>query len=214
MKIVDHKQGSDEWIAARVGRVGASRISEIVAKTKSGYSTSRANYAAELVAERLTGVPAEKFSNAAMQWGTEHEADARMLYEISSDCSVATVGLVLHPSIDMAQCSPDGLVGDNGLVEIKCPLTATHISTLLTQTVEGKYVKQMQWQMACTGRQWCDFVSFDPRLPADMQLFVTRVKRDPNAIAELETEVTRFLSEVDETIAKLTALYGAKAAAE
>lgn len=214
MKIIDCEQGSDEWLAARVGRVGASRIADIVARTKSGYSTSRANYAAELVAERLTGSPAERFTNAAMAWGTEHEGAARGLYEMAAGASVTTVGIVLHPTIGMAQCSPDGLIGEDGCVEIKCPITATHINTLLTQTIDGKYLKQMQWQMACTGVSWCDFVSYDPRMPEEMQLFVQRVRRDDALIADLEAEVTEFLSEIDETIAKLQAKYGQKEAAE
>lgn len=163
-------QGSPEWIAARVGSVGASRISDIIAKTKTGYSTSRANYAAELVAERLTGAPAERFTNAAMAWGTEKEPDARAAYEFIHDVTVELVGIVKHPKIAGAHASPDGYVGDTGLTEIKCPLTATHIDTLLRGQVPDKYEVQMLWQMACTGRAWCDYVSFDPRLPPHLQL--------------------------------------------
>lgn len=213
MKIIEVEQGSPEWMAARAGKVGASRIADIVAKTKSGYSTSRANYAAELVAERLTGVKAEGYTNAAMQWGTDNEPSARAMYELMHDHAVTQVGIVLHPSIENSQASPDGLVGDDGLVEIKCPLTATHIATLLGDGIDGKYVKQMQWQMACTGRAWCDFVSFDPRMPGDMQLYVGRVERDPIMIAELEREVRSFLAEVDATILKLRAKFPAMAEA-
>lgn len=207
MRTIDCVQGSQEWLAARVGKVSASRIADLTAKTKSGYSTSRANYAAELVAERLTGVKSEKFTSAAMAHGTEQEPVARAMYEFMTNAVVAEVGLVLHPSIDLACASPDGLVGDEGLVEIKCPLTSTHIETLLGGSIDGKYMKQMQWQMACTGRQWCDFVSFDPRMPADMQLLVRRVPRDGVCIVELEREVVRFLAEVDTSIAELVALY-------
>ena len=214
MKIVECVQGSEEWIAARVGKVGASRIADIVAKTKSGYSTSRANYAAELIAERLTGKKAEGFTNAAMQWGTDNEPQARAMYEFMRNVSVVEVGIVLHPTIENAQASPDGLVGDDGLVEIKCPLTSTHISTLRGGEIDGKYMKQMQWQMACCGRAWCDFVSFDPRLPAEMQMFVQRVFRDDAFIAELEREAVLFLAEIDNTISTLSAKYLHREAAE
>jgi putative phage-type endonuclease len=209
MKILDIEQGSPEWLAARCGRVTASRIADLTAKTKSGWGASRANYAAELVAERLTGTPAEKFVSSAMAHGTEQEPQARALYEFMRDVEVVQVGFVLHPTIEMAGASPDGLVGDDGLIEIKCPNTATHIQTLLSGTIDGKYVKQMQWQMACTGRKWCDFVSFDPRLPAEMQSFIKRVPRDAVMIADLEKEVRAFLSEIDATLAQLTAKFSA-----
>lgn len=214
MIIVECEQGTDEWFAARVGKVSASRIGDLTAKTKSGYSTSRANYMAELVAERLTGVKAEKYFNGAMQWGTEQEPVARTMYEFMRNASVTEVGLVLHPLIEMACASPDGLVGDEGLVEIKCPMTSTHIETLLGGSIDGKYMKQMMWQMACTGRKWCDFASFDPRLPSDMQLHVTRVNRDSAMIVELEREVRLFLTEVDATVADLISRYRQAEAAE
>lgn len=201
-------QRSPEWHAIRCGKVTASRVADVIAKTKTGWGASRANYMAELVAERLTGVPAAGFSNAAMQWGTDMEPEARDNYAFVSDVDVQEVGFVPHPTIEMAGASPDGLVGDDGLVEIKCPNTATHIDTLISQDVAGKYVTQMQWQMACTGRAWCDFVSFDPRMPANMQLFMRRVPRDDAMIAELEAEVSAFLAELAEKVAKLTAAYG------
>lgn len=213
MKVVDCSQKSPEWFAARLGKVSASRIGDLTAKTKSGYSTSRANYAAELVAERLTGSTSEKFTNGAMHWGTEQEPAARTMYEFMNNATVTEVGLVLHPTIDMACASPDGLVCDDGLVEIKCPLTSTHIETLLGGSIDGKYMKQMQWQLACTGRQWCDFASFDPRMPADMQLHVTRVKRDGAMIVELEREVIGFLAEVAATMTALVSKYSARDAA-
>lgn len=214
MNIIECEQGSPEWHAERLGKASASRMSDLTAKTKSGWSASRANYAAELVAERLTGTAAERYTNAAMAWGTDHEGEARQLYELMSDCSVATVGCVIHPTISMSCASPDGLIGNDGLVEIKCPNTATHIETLLGAEIDGKYIKQMQWQMACCGRQWCDFVSFDPRLPGEMQLHVTRVMRDPEMIAVLEKEVTAFLGEVDATVRQLEAKYRQREAAE
>ena len=207
MNIIECEQGSDAWFAARLGKVSASRVADVISKTKTGWGASRANYAAELVAERLTGVTAEKYSNAAMAWGTETEPQARSMYEFMRDCTVQTVGTVLHPTIEMSCASPDGLVGDDGLIEIKCPNTATHIETLLGDAIAGKYMTQMQWQMACTGRLWCDFVSFDPRMNGELQLYCRRIVRDDAKISELEKDVTLFLAEVVGMIARLKALY-------
>ena len=203
-------QGTPEWFAQRLGKVTASRVADVIAKTKSGYSTSRANYLAQLVAERLTGRVAESYSNAAMQHGTDTEPLARMAYEAETGLMVTEVAMIDHPTIPMTGASPDGFVGDQGLVEIKCPNTATHIDTLLADKTQSKYTPQMQWQMACTGKKWCDFVSFDPRLPDDMQLFVTRVERDDAYIAELEAEIKTFLGEVETTVQKLIDLKRSK----
>jgi putative phage-type endonuclease len=199
-------QGTPEWAAARLGRVTASRIADVVARTKTGWGAMRFNYMADLIAERLIGVATEGFKSHAMQHGTEMEPQARAEYEFFRDVEVAEGGFVLHPRIEMAGASPDGLVGDDGLVEIKCPLTKTHIDALLGAGIPGDYVKQMQWQMACTGRAWCDFVSFDPRMPEDLRLFIRRVPRDDKAIGELETEVVAFLAEVDGKLAELQRL--------
>lgn len=199
-------QGSPEWHAARLGKVTASRVADVIARTKSGWGASRKNYAAELIAERLTGQPAAGYMNGAMQWGIDTEPQARAAYEFFADATVVEVGLIPHPTIAMSAASPDGLVGDEGLVEIKCPTTATHIETLLSKSIADKYVVQMQWQLACTGRAWCDFASFDPRMPEDLRLFIQRVERDDKRIAELESAVREFLAEVDDTIAKLTGL--------
>ncbi|CAN7305118.1 YqaJ viral recombinase family protein [Phenylobacterium sp. LjRoot164] len=201
-------QGTPEWLAARVGKVTASRVADVTARTKTGWGASRANYMAELVAERLTGAHAERFTNAAMQWGTDKEPDARAAYVFMRDLDVIEVGFVAHPTIEQSGASPDGLVGADGLVEIKCPNTATHIETLLSQSVPEKYVTQMQWQMACTGRAWCDFVSFDPRMPEGrLRMFVQRVERDDSLIATLEGDVASFLAELDAKVASLRALY-------
>ena len=200
------EQRSDAWFEARLGRVTASRVADVIAKTKSGYSASRDNYMAQLICERLTGQQGESFTNAAMTWGTETEPLARSAFEAYADVMVEEVGFVPHPSIEMSGASPDGLVGLFGMLEIKCPNTATHIDTLLTQTVPGKYITQMQWQMACCERQWCEFVSFDPRLPQDLQLFVKRVEFDPEYVAMLEKEVIQFLAELDDKVNKLTNL--------
>jgi putative phage-type endonuclease len=200
------QQGTTEWFMARLGKVTASRVSDIIAKTKSGYSTSRQNYLAQLVVERMTQKPTETFTNSAMQWGTDTEPLARAAYEIANDLMVDEVGFVDHPSIEMAGASPDGLVGADGLIEIKCPNTATHIETLLNDTIKSEYKTQMQWQMACTGRTWTDFVSFDPRMPEKHQMKIIHVKRDDAIIQTLEKEVTNFLIEVDKTIERIKSL--------
>jgi len=196
-------QGTNEWKECRVGKVTASRVADVVAKTKSGYSASRDNYMAQLVCERLTGKPAESFSNAAMQWGTETEPLARAAYEAKMDVLVDEVGFIDHPSIVNSGASPDGLVGIDGLIEIKCANTSTHIDTLLSQTVPKKYADQIFWQMACTNRDWCDFVSYDPRLPPDLQLFIKRIPRDDKYIKLLEAEVIEFLTETAHKVAQL-----------
>lgn len=203
------EQRSPEWFAARLGKATASRVSDIIARTKSGWGASRANYAAELVAERLTGTPTERFSNAAMQWGTDCEPEARLAFCFRQDVDVMEVGFVDHPTLAMSGASPDGLIDADGLLELKCPNTSTHIGTLLGQSVPSKYISQIQWQLACTDRQWCDFASYDPRLPESMRLYVERVQRDDAMIAELETLVADFLAEIDQTVAALQQRYAA-----
>jgi putative phage-type endonuclease len=202
-----NEQGTQEWLQERCGKVTASRIADLMARTKTGWGASRANYAAQLVAERLTGCVQPSFTNAAMIHGTETEPEARRAYEFFVDRDVQQIGFVPHPAIEMAGASPDGLVGDDGLLELKCPNTATHIETLLTGCIPDKYFKQMQFQMSCTGRAWCDFASYDNRLPERMRLFVSRVARDDAAIAEIEREVCAFIAEIDETVGKLLAAY-------
>ena len=202
------EQRSPEWFAARLGKVTASRVADIVAKTKSGYSTSRTNYMSELIVERLTGSVTDFYQNSAMLWGTNTEPLARAAYEALAGELVEEVGFVPHPTIQMSGASPDGLIGDAGLLEIKCPNTSTHIETVLSQEASAKYITQMQWQMACTGREYCNFVSFDPRLPAEMSIFVRRVPRDDVLIKSLEEEVSKFLAEIDEKIATIKKLTG------
>lgn len=201
------EQGSSDWFAERCGKVTASRVADVIAKTKTGWGASRANYMAQLVAERLTGTVAESFSNAAMQWGTDMEPEARAVYEFFANATVEPASFVKHPTIGNTGASPDGYVGADGLVEIKCPITATHIETLLSGSVAGKYVTQIQWQMACTGRKWTDFVSFDPRLPESMKLFIQRVPRDDALITSLEADVIDFLNELRLTVHRLKAKY-------
>lgn len=200
-------QGSEEWLAIRVGKVTASRVADVIARTKTGWGASRANYMAELIAERLTGAPAERFTNTAMQWGTDHEPEARTAYEFETNTEVKEVGFVPHPSIIMSGASPDGLVGDRGLVEIKCPNTATHIDTLLSEAVPLKYLTQMTWQLVCTRRDWCDFVSFDPRLPEHMRLFFWRFEPTQESRDIMEGDVREFLIELDGKMSALTAKF-------
>lgn len=207
------EQGSAAWHELRLGKVTASRISDMLARTKSGWGAGRANYAAELVSERLTGKPTDGYKSGAMQWGNDIEPDARTAYEFRTNLIVEQAAFVDHPVIPMSGASPDGLVGAEGLVEIKCPNTATHIETLLEGAVPGRYVLQMHWQMACTGRQWCDFVSFDPRLPESMKLFVRRIHRDAAEIERIESEVVLFLNDVEATVRALRKRYELQAAA-
>lgn len=198
MKIVDFPQGSTEWLAARAGKVTASRMADVMAKIKTGEAAARRDYRAQIVAEILTGKPQEDaFINAEMQWGIDQEPFARGAYEVATETMVDQVGLVLHPTMERAAASPDGLANADGLVEIKCPKTATHLQYLLDGAVPSKYQPQMFWQMACTERAWCDFVSFDPRLPTGMRFFKVRLNRDEARIKELEREVIAFLVDVD-----------------
>jgi putative phage-type endonuclease len=199
-------QGSPEWTQARVGSLGASRIADITARTKSGYGASRANVMAELVCERLTNLPAERFVTPAMQHGIDCEAEARSTYEFELGVTAKTCGLFRHPTIEGTHASPDGLIGDDGCLEVKCPNTATHIETLLSKRVPERYIKQIQWQLACTGRRWCDYCTYDNRMPSELQLWIFRVMRDQKMIDELEREARIFLDELDEKVAALMSL--------
>ena len=204
-------QGSPEWLLERCGKVTASRVADILAKTKSGPAASRQNYLAQLVAERLTLTVEQGFTNAAMQHGTEHEPIARALFEVSTGLTVDEVGFVPHPTIDMAGASPDGLVGDDERIEINCPNTATHIDYLLADVVPAKYKPQMAWQLLCTGRKRCHFASFDPRMPEDLQLFLVLYEPTAEYLAEVTAEIVAFIAEVDSTVAKLEAIQQKKA---
>lgn len=201
------EQGSEAWLAQRIGKLTASRMADVLATTKSGPSASRKNYLAQLVAERLTGTRQESFTNAAIEWGVENEPLARAEYEILTDCSVEQVAFIDHPAIDWCGASPDGLVYENGLIEIKCPNTATHIDYLLGQKPPAKYVPQMLLQLACTGRGWCDFVSYDPRMPEEHRLFVVRFEPKKEEIEVVEQAAIKFLEEVQETIDLLNSIH-------
>ena len=201
-----NNQGTAEWFNERIGKVTASRVADILATIKTGESASRANYRWQLVCERLTGLKEETYTNASMETGTEREPLARAAYEPLKGVFVTEVGFIPHPNIEMAGASPDGIVdvsGDNGLIEIKCPGQNAHGQTLLSKKAPTKYIPQMQMQMASTGANWCDFVSYNPTFPDHLQLVVVRVDRDPAFIANMEAEIIKFLAEVTETVDQL-----------
>jgi len=198
-------QRSPEWYAERCGSLGASQLADALAKTKSGWGASRANLRAKLVVERLTGQQEEGFvRSAAMQWGVDKEEEARIAYSFVTGRDVVEVGLYKHPTIIGSHASPDGLVDEDGCIEIKCPNSATHIETLKSNLIAHRYLLQMQWQMACANRKWCDFVSFDPRMPDHLMLYIQRVQRDDDMLKILESEVSEFLAEVDEDVKALS----------
>ncbi len=198
------QQGTDEWRQARAGKITASRIVDMLAKPKVAGEGMRANYAADLVCERLTGkAMPEGFKSDAMSRGTEVEPLARSAYEWVTDSEVKEVGFVIHPRLEFSGCSPDGLVGLDGLVQIKCPLPAEHLRTLMGKEINRAYILQMQWEMACTRREWCDFVSFHPNWPANLQLHVIRVHRNDDTIAEIELAARLFDNEINATVEKL-----------
>lgn len=206
------EQGTEGWFADRLGKVTASRLADVLAKTKTGYSASRTNYMTQLVLERITQTRAESYSNAAMAWGTEQEPFARAAYEAQTGQMVEEVGFIPHPTIEAAGASPDGLVGD-GMVEIKCPSSSTALEVWLTHSqggnpVDAKYYAQMQWQMRCADRPWCDYVVFDPRMPAKAQLFIFRVERNEDWLKIAEDEVRQFLAETDAKVKSLKTIIG------
>jgi putative phage-type endonuclease len=211
--VSDIEQGTDAWLRQRLGRVTASCVADVMAKTKTGWAATRLAYRSRLVIERLTGEPLDTYLNDDMRRGIEMEPEARGAYEFYQGCTVQQVGFVPHPTIPMAGCSPDGLVGEDGLVEFKCPRSNTHLETLLGREIPGKYQLQMMFQMACTGRRWADFVSYDPRFPEEMRLFVKRIERDDARIKDICDHVECFLQEIDATVAELTKLYRQQEAA-
>lgn len=200
---IDCEQGSEVWAAARCGLVTASRSADVIAMTKKGEAAARRNYRTELVIEILTGQPAPRYVSQEMQWGIDQEPFARAAYELRNDLMVETCGFVLHPDVARFGASPDGLVGDDGLIQIKCPNTSTHLGWMLAGGVPLEHAPQLIAEMACTGRDWCDFVSFDPRLPSHLQLFVRRYQRGDALIATLETEIVHFNAEVQSVLASL-----------
>ena len=196
-------QGTDEWKLARAGKVTASRIADALSFVKGAEGASRVNYRLELVTERLTGQPVESFTNSYMEWGTQQEPFAREAYEKARLEFVVETGFIDHPSIPMSGASPDGLVGSDAIIEIKCPKSNTHLSYITDDKIPEKYKKQMMWQLICTGRKYCNFVSFDPRFPENLQLFIKRFEPEPEELLKLESEVAVFLATVDELETKL-----------
>lgn len=203
-------QRSPQWYADRLGKLTGSRIADATARTKTGWSTSRDNYMAELLCERLTGQPTANYVSKPMQDGIDREPDAIAHYEFDQNVTVELVGFLIHPRIAMAGCSSDGLVGKNGAVSVKCPLVATHVSTLLGASIDGRYTKQNQWELACLNREWVDWVSYCPLLPMEMQYFRRRVMRDDKMIAQLEKEGEEFLAELADKHRRLLALGNGK----
>lgn len=206
--MLDLVQGTPDWLAARAGSLGASQVADALARTKTGWGASRANLAARLVTERITGKPVESFVTSAMMRGTELEPQARAMYSLHTGHDVAEIGIVRHPVIAHTHCSPDGLIDAGGMVELKCCGAARHIEVLNDSPPEDRYVKQCLWQLACTGREWVDLAYFNPDLPPPMQLVIHRIERDDAAIGEMEDAVAAFLAEVAETVANLEARYG------
>jgi putative phage-type endonuclease len=195
--IADIEQRTEAWETIRLGKVTASCISDVMAKTKSGYSASRKNYMMKLLCERLTGKREESYINAAMQRGIDLEAVARSAYEVDQGVMVQEVGFVPHPTIPMSGASPDGCVGDSGLLEIKCPGTSAHVDFLRTGEIDSGYKLQMLWQLECIGRAWCDFVSYDDRMPEELQYRCVRYTPTDNERETVKAEVVKFLAELD-----------------
>ena len=210
MPAVDVQQGSGEWLQMRAGRVTGSKMADVLSRLKNGGETAdRKNYKAQIVAEILTGNSAQSYVSPEMQWGTEQEPFARAAYEAATGVFVDQVGFYIHPAIERAGGSPDGLVGVDGAIEIKCGKTATHIRWALADEVPPEHEPQMMFYLACTGRKWMDFVSFDPRVSPRYQLFIKRLQRDESRIADINAAVEQFLVEVDLMIEQLDARFPA-----
>src|SRR4030067_3319097 len=203
MNPIELIQDSDEWFQYKLGKVGGSRIADLMARTKSGWGASRDAYSAELICERLSGQRYEKVKSKSMERGNEVEDDARAAYAFRFGVDPVPVGFVEHPTIAVAVCSPDRLIAEDGLLEIKSPDSHTHLATLLGASIPRAYLLQMQWQLCCCQRQWVDFVSFDPRFPEHMNLSIKRVNRDDAMIREMEAAVVDFLLELDPPLKEL-----------
>jgi hypothetical protein len=194
---VTESQRDAQWLQARVGMLTASRARDMLAVRKDGKpSEARSGYALELVTERLTGRATDRFTTAAMQWGTEQEYSARNTYANVRRVHVDEVGFVAHDTL-AAGCSPDGLIDWDGLIEIKCPWSsAVHVETWL-HGMPSEHMPQVQFQLWITGRDWCDFVSYDPRMPETLRLYVERIAKDAEFIERIDREARTFLAEVD-----------------
>ena len=202
------EQRSDAWHQCRLGKVTARKLSDVLAKIKTGEAAVRKNYKMQLVTERLTGQKTDSYINQAMQDGIDRESTAREIYELVREIKVEEVGFIDHPTIKMAGASPDGLLPDGGILEIKCPIETTHTINLLERVIPSRYIPQVQWQLACAGKdyQYANFVSYNPNFEPKLQLIYVEVKRDNDYIAMLEEEVSIFLQEVNDTILQLREL--------
>lgn len=204
MRVIECDQNSHEWLAERRGRITASRIANVMSTLKrGGEGADRKNYRTELIAERLSGRAEDHYTSPEMMWGTENEPYARAAYEIGCGVMVDQVGFVLHPTMDFSGGSPDGLVGEDGMIEIKCGKTTTHLKWLMAGEVPEEHQDQILWNLCCTERKWCDFISFDPRLPDGLNIFIVRMQRDEKRIANIEAEVKLFNDQVDAVAADL-----------
>jgi putative phage-type endonuclease len=202
------EQGSPAWLKSRLGKVTASRMADLLDKTQKGVDgAKRTGYRRELVYERLTNRAIDRFVTREMQWGIDHEAEAKQVYSLITGNEVRPAPFVLHPTIAKSGASPDGFIDQDGLVECKCPASVTHIATMLADEIPEQYLPQMFWQIECSKRDYCDFLSYDPRLPANMQIWIKRLYRDETAIEKLRENVTTFLASVDETIDSLLKRY-------
>ncbi|ENN93707.1 lambda exonuclease family protein [Bartonella bovis] len=202
------EQRTPEWFQARLGKVTASNIDSIVDKTAKGSPTSKyENYKIKLITERLTGKTVSSYETPAMRWGNEHEDRAIEEYSFIYDTPVSRCGFIPHPTIEMAGASPDGLIGDDGLVEVKCPQETTHVRFLRDSKIKPEYILQMQFQMACTGRKWCDFVSFNPLFTdqaTHLRVKALRIPRDDEQIECINKAVETFLAEIEQETRILT----------
>ena len=204
MTSFNYEQGSAEWFQARCGRITASRIADVMGKLKSGsYSSKRDDYLWELVEERLTGAPNSRFVTAAMQHGIDTEPEAKEFFSGAYDCEILPVGFVAHPDMDFAGASPDGLIGVEGIVEVKCPTTKVMLQTIKSNVPDQRYVLQVQWQMACLKSNYAWIVYYDNRLPLEMRMKRFLVERNDDLITEIESEVAAFNSLINETILSL-----------
>jgi YqaJ-like viral recombinase domain len=203
--MTDAADDREAFLQARCGSLGASKVREAFSRLKRGGERTKAaeELMYEIAAERLTGVPAKRVN--AMWWGTQHEEEARSSYAFLTNLPVVKVGPIPHPTIANAHASPDSLVGDDGGVEFKCPTSATHLKTLLADAIPEEHLPQIHWNMACSGRAWWDFVSYDPRFPEGLQFFQQRVMRDETAIASMEAEAAAFLAELENKLKALDA---------
>lgn len=198
MREITAPQGSAAWLQGRLGKITASRMEDVIKRLKSGAeSAARRDYKLDLIAERLSGRSEDHYVSPEMEWGIDNEQYARAAYEIGCDVMVDQVGFVLHPTMNFSGGSPDGIVGKDGLIEIKCGKTTTHLKWMQAGIVPEEHQAQIQWNLCCTGRQWADFISFDPRLPEGLRIFVVRMLRDDKRIAEMEEEVVRFNDEIE-----------------